>query len=84
MTAEQKAAIKKVIESLRPEAKEFTDQMLKDPYKTTQNNYGKVMAFLTQLENQQKNFGIIFLMAMEKEGYPKTTADQLRQLLGWA
>jgi hypothetical protein len=77
---ERKKKYEEVVEALRPDAKEFVDQMLKDPMKTTKNNYGKVMSFLSQLKPPM---GQLFLMAMVKEGYPKITADQLKQLMGW-
>jgi hypothetical protein len=84
MTCEQKERFTKIVEALRPEAKEFTNQMLKDPMKTTQNNYGKVMAFISSLEAKKRGFGFLFLMAMEKEGYPSMTASQIRSIMGWA
>jgi hypothetical protein len=79
-TCERKEAFEKVVEMLREDAKVFTSQMLKDPMKTTQNNYGKVMGFLSQLKPPM---GQLFLMAMVKEGYPKITADQIKQIMGW-
>jgi hypothetical protein len=84
LTPEQKERYLKIVEALRPEAKEFTDQMMKDPIKTTKDNYGKVMAFISKLEEDKKGFGMLFLIAMQKEGYPAGTAGQIRQIMGWA
>ena len=77
---ERKKKFEEVVELLRPDAKEFVQEMLKDRMKTTQNNYGKVMSFVSQLKPPM---GQLFLMAMVKEGYPKITADQIKQIMGW-
>ena len=79
MKPEQKEKYLKAIEAVRPEAKEFVDAIMNEPIKTTENNYGKVMAFLSTLDNQ--NIAKLFLVAMVREGYPQTTADQISQLL---
>jgi hypothetical protein len=73
-----------LVDAFRPEAKTFTEEMLNDRYKTTQNNYGKVMSTLSQFEKIQPGIGRFFLLAMVKEGYPPTTAKQIRQIMGWA
>lgn len=67
-----------LIESLRPEAKEFVEKIMKDPIKTTKDNYGKVLAFVSGLG---RNNAMYFLAAMVREGYPKTTAMQISQLI---
>jgi len=72
-------AIQKAVEALRPEAKLVVAELMNDPYKTTKDNYGKAMAYLTALGK----YGPLLLAAMVKEGYPKITADQLKQLMGW-
>jgi hypothetical protein len=82
MTCEQKERFEKAVEMLRPDAKEFTETMLNDPIKTTQNNYGRVMAFLSGIKSPA--MAQLFLIAMVREGYPKQTADTLRQIMGWA
>ena len=68
----------KAIDSLRPEAKEFVESIMKDKFKTTKDNYGKVLAFVSPLG---KNGAMYFLAAMVREGYPKDTAVQISQML---
>ena len=80
MTPDQKIMFDKAVESVRPEAKEFVDILLKDPMKTTKDNYGKAMAFLSRIEN--KTTQKVFILAMVKEGYPVDTAIQLTSLMG--
>ncbi len=81
LTCEQRERFEAIVEKLRPEAKEFVSQMLNDPQKTTKDNYGKVMGLLSGFKDGR--MGFLFLMAMEREGYPKSTANQLRQIMGW-
>ena len=79
MKPELKEKYLRAIEAIRPEAREFVDSVMNEPLKTTENNYGKVMAFLSTFDNP--NLAKLFLVAMTKEGYPKTTADQISQIL---
>ena len=73
MKLEQKEKYLKAIEAVRPEAKEFVDAILNEHLQTTKDNYGKVMAFLSDLKPVLAQ---IFLLAMEREGYPHETANQ--------
>ena len=79
MKPEQKEKYLRAVEAIRPEAKEFVDSIMNEHLQTTKDNYGKVMAFLSTFDNQ--NLAKLFLVAMTKEGYPKTTADQISQIL---
>lgn len=79
MKPDQREKYLKAIEAIRPEAKEFVDAMINEPIKTTENNYGKVMSFLSTFDNP--NLAKLFLVAMVREGYPQTTADQISQIL---
>jgi hypothetical protein len=79
MTTEQKEKYLKAIEAIRPEAKEFVDAMMNEPIMTTENNYGQVMAFLSTFDN--RNLAKLFLVAMVREGYPRSTAGQISQIL---
>jgi len=77
---ERKKKFEEVVELLRPDAKEFVMNVMGNQVKTTKDNYGHVMGFLGQLKPPM---GQLFLMAMVKEGYPKNTADQIKQIMGW-
>lgn len=77
---ERKKKFEEVVELLRPDAKEFVMNVMGNQVKTTKDNYGHVMGFLSQLKPPM---GQLFLMAMVKEGYPKNTADQIKQIMGW-
>jgi len=83
MTEEQRERFTKIVDLLRPDAKEHVKELMADPYKTTKDNYAKVMALVSALEKDNKGTGQLFLVAMVKEGYPKQTADQIRSILGW-
>ena len=78
---EQKVKIADAVQSLRPEAKEFLESLKKDRIKTTKDNYGPVMAFLSNFK--QPVLAQIFLAAMIYEGYPKDTAGAICRLMGW-
>jgi hypothetical protein len=82
---EQKELMNKVIEDLRPEAREYVKSIMGDKFKTTKDNYGKVMGFLSSLSEKAgtKTAAILFLAAMVREGYPKDTASQLGNIMGW-
>lgn len=79
-TAEQAKLIEKAVALMKSEAEEFTKQTLLDPMKTTKDNYAKVMAFLSQLPAPMNK---LFLVAMTRVGYPKDTAIQITQIMGW-
>jgi hypothetical protein len=68
----------KAVDSLRPEAKEFVEKIMNDKLKTTKDNYGRVLAFLSSFNKAESMF---FLAAMIREGYPKETAIQISQML---
>lgn len=65
---------------MRPEAIEYLAALDKG-IKTTQDNYGRVMAFLSKLDGIG---GPLFLTALVAEGYPASTANQLVSLMGWS
>ena len=80
---ETKTDVTKIIDQLRPIAKEFVDTILKDPIKTTQNNYARAMAMISDIESHHKGMGLLFLIAMQREGYPAMTVAHLKQIFGW-
>ena len=83
MTAEQRTKIEGAINLVMPETKELVASLMNDPFKTTQNNYGKAMAFLSSLEKTSPVYAKVFLMAMQRAGYPAITVAHLRQIMGW-
>jgi len=78
---ERKDALEKLVDELRPIAKEFMDALNKETIVTTKHNYGKVLAFVSDLEHKRKGFGQLFLVAMKREGYPPDTIDILREMI---
>jgi len=74
------AQIDAAVDSMRPEAIEYLAALDKG-IKTTQDNYGRVMAFLSKLDGIG---GPLFLTALVAEGYPVVTAHQLVSLMGWS
>jgi len=79
ITAEQQAKIDNAVETLRPEARELLNSF-KGQIKTTKDNYGNVMSFLSHINS--KTVQILFLRALVKEGYPAGTASQVASLMG--
>jgi len=77
MTKQEK--IDKCVNLLMPEATELVEQALKS--KTTKHGYGVVLSFLGSLD---KVTARIFLLSCVKAGYPLQTANQIKQILGWA
>jgi hypothetical protein len=71
------------LDTIRPEAKEYVASLDAIKIKTTKDNYGPVLAFLTKLKNESGELAPLFLIAMVGEGYPLETAKQLNTLLGW-
>jgi hypothetical protein len=65
-----------------PEAAEFTKMMLDDPIKTTKDNYGRVMSFLSMMPEPEMK--LAFIAAMADAGYPAATAAALTRVMGLA
>lgn len=83
MNDETLARIDAALDTIRPEAKEYVDSLGKIKIKTTQDNYGQVLQFLTKLQKDAGEMAPLFLIAMVGEGYPLVTAEQLSTLFGW-
>jgi hypothetical protein len=76
--------LEQAIGPIRPLAKEFLDELNKEKYPTTQNNYGRVLAMITHLQEKDgKRMAQLFLVALTREGYPQSTARQLFEIMGW-
>ncbi len=67
-------------EAFEPEAVEYLETLKGVKVKTTQDNYGVVMAFLSYLPSKEAQAG--FLGAMIDAGYPQDTGDQLASIMG--
>ncbi len=67
-------------EAFVPEAEEYLISLSEIKIKTTQDNYGNVMAFLTKLPSKEAQAG--FLGALVDAGYPADTGDQLASIMG--
>lgn len=67
-------------EAMAPEAKEFLETINKDKYPTTQDNYGRVMSFLSRMP--EKDMQEAFLGALVDAGYPEVTGDSLARIMG--
>ena len=65
-----------------PEAVEFTKMMLDDPIKATQDNYGRVMSFLSRMPEPEMK--LAFIAAMADAGYPAATAAAITRAMGLA
>lgn len=83
MNEEVLAQIDKAVDSLRPEAKEYVQSLDLIKLKTTKDNYGNVMSFLSQLQQDAGEMAPLFLIAMVGEGYPRITASKLVSVMGW-
>lgn len=82
ITDEQLGQIDAAVDVILPEAQEYVDRILRDPIKTTKDNYGKVLAFLTGFPSGSET-GALFLIALVRAGYPRRTALQLVGIMGW-
>ena len=78
---DKKVFVYTIVEKLRPEAKKVVNMMMNEPKKTTKDNYIKVVSILSEFNDDRMS--LFFLMAMEREGYPKTTCARLRRMMGW-
>lgn len=83
MSPEALTQIDNALDTIRPEAKEYVTSLDEISIKTTKDNYGVVLAFLTKLKDDAGEMAPLFLIAMVGEGYPLETADQLATLFGW-
>lgn len=84
ITPEALTQIDNAVDTIRPEAKEYVTSLDEIRIKTTKDNYGQVLAFLTTLKDSAgADMPKLFLIAMVGEGYPLETASQLNTLLGW-
>lgn len=83
ITDEQFTRIDAAVDVILPEAQEYVDRILRDPIKTTKDNYGKVLAFLSGFPAGGGETAALFLIALVRAGYPQWTALQLVQLMGW-
>lgn len=80
---EKKDKFEQAVILITPEAKEFVNSIMRDPIKTTKDNYGKAMSMLTSLEKTSKFVAQAFLIAMHRSGYPTQTVRQLKQIMSW-
>ena len=76
---EKKVALYKMVESIRPEAKECMEMAKEDV--TTRNGYGVVLKMISQFDKPV--MGQVFLLACVAEGFPAQEAALLRQIMGW-
>jgi hypothetical protein len=84
MASEALAQIDKALDTIRQEAKEYVTSLDEIKIKTTKDNYGPVLAFLTKLKDDaDADMAKLFLIAMVGAGYPLETASQLNTLFGW-
>ena len=67
------------IDSIRPEIKELLEMAKQDL--TTKDGYGVLVSFLSQFKDKLQ--AQIFLLGCIREGYPRDTANQVQQILGW-
>ena len=67
-------------EAMAPEAEEFVAMLAKDKMVTTQDNYGRVMGFLSKMP--EKDMQEAFLGALVDAGYPEVTAASLARIMG--
>jgi hypothetical protein len=82
-TPEELAQVDKAVDTIRPEAKEYVTSLDAIRIKTTKDNYGEVLGFLTKLKQDVGiQMAAVFLIAMVGEGYPLVTATQLSNLFG--
>jgi hypothetical protein len=80
LTQEQKIEkLKQIKEQLRPDVKEFVQQVMNEPIKTTKDNYGTVMSFISSFPKAMQK---LFLSMMVEEGYPAITASQVADIMG--
>lgn len=75
----EEIAIDQVIDSIRPEIKELLEMAKQDL--TTKDGYGVLVSFLSQFKDKLQ--AQIFLLGCIREGYPRDTANQVQQILGW-
>ena len=83
MSPEALTQIDNALDTIRPEAKEYVTSLDEISIKTTKDNYGQVMSFLSRLQKDSGEMAPLFLIAMVGEGYPLETASQLVTLFGW-
>jgi hypothetical protein len=84
MSPEALTQIDNALDTIRPEAREYVTSLDEIKIKTTKDNYGTVLGFLTRLkEDAGSDMAPLFLIAMVGEGYPLETASQLSTLFGW-
>lgn len=76
MTLSEK--INKACEIVQPEAKELCNSLLGDKLATTKDNYGRLMAFIGNLDKLTQ---AIMLEAVIREGYPRDTGYQVADIL---
>lgn len=83
MNEQALAQVDNALDTIRPEAAEYVKSLDAISIKTTKDNYGTVLAFLTKLKDDAGEMAPLFLIAMVGEGYPLATAQQLNTLFGW-
>ena len=66
--------------AMAPEAQEFLEVLNNDKMPTTQDNYGRVMAFLGRMP--EKDMQEAFLGALVDAGYPAVTGASLARIMG--
>jgi len=67
-------------EAMAPEAVEFLEVLDNDKMVTTQDNYGRVMAFLGRMP--EKDMQEAFLGALVDAGYPEVTGAAVARIMG--
>jgi hypothetical protein len=82
MDASMKEKIDKAVAHVMPEAKELVERLTSDPMKTTKDNYGRLMSFLSRLGENDKLLQWLMLEAVTRCGYPLQTACQVARILG--
>lgn len=83
MSPEALAQIDNALDLIRPEATDYVKSLDEIKIKTTQDNYGSVMSFLSRLQKESGEMAPLFLIAMVGAGYPRGTASQLVTVMGW-
>lgn len=71
--------VQRIKDLIRPDVVNFMNMLSIEP-KTTKDNYGTVMGFVSKLPT--KNHQRLFLLVMTEEGYPKNTMRSLYHILG--